>query len=122
MKQIGVPTNWEVVGGSPASWNASSNWVTKQKSTYTNRAVKLSISHKDYNCFEPMGFAHVRFSPFDSSDNSFKNLTCAKTRISENPIKPNKISSFFIVFQNTKKHIYEQKSEIINFVQGFPLF
>ena len=37
------------------------------------------------------------------------------------PNRPRK-SSFFIRFQKTKKRIYKQKSEIINFAQGFPLF
>ena len=67
----------------------------KRKNTYMNRKVELSISYKDFHCFELMGFAHVRFSPFDFSKKSFKKLTCEKTRISKKPIKTNIISTFW---------------------------
>ena len=70
-----------------------SHFFRKRKNTYTNRKVKLSISYKDVHCFEPMGFAHVRFLPFDLSKKSLKKITCEKTRISENPIKTNIIST-----------------------------
>ena len=70
-----------------------SYFFKKRKNTYINRKVKLSISYKDFHCFELMGFAHVRFSPFDFSKKSFKKLTCEKTRISEKPIKTNIIST-----------------------------
>ena len=65
----------------------------KQKNTYTNRKVKLSISYKDFHCFELMGFAHVRFVPFQLSKKSKKKQTCEKTRISENTVKTNIIST-----------------------------
>ena len=59
-----------------------------------NREVKLSISYKDFHCFELMGFAHVRFSPFDLFKEIVQKLTCDKTRISEKTIKTNIISTF----------------------------
>ena len=71
-----------------------SYFFKRRKNTNINRKVKLSISYKDFHCFELMGFAHIRFSPFDVSKKSFKKLTSEKTRISENHIKPNIISTF----------------------------
>ena len=71
-----------------------SHFFKKRKNTYKNRKVKLSISYKAFHCFEPMGFAHVRFFPSDFSKKSLKKLTCEKTRISENHIKTNIISTF----------------------------
>ena len=50
----------------------------QRKNTNTNRKLKVSISYKDFNCFEPMGFAHVHFFPFDFSNHSFKKLTSEK--------------------------------------------
>ena len=70
-----------------------SHFFKKGKNTYKNTKVKLSISYKDFHCFELMGFAHVRFLPFKFSNKSLKKLTCEKTRISENPIKTNIIST-----------------------------
>ena len=71
-----------------------SYFFKKRKNTYTNRKVKISISYKDFHCFELMGFAHVRFLPFAFSKKLLKKLTCDKTRISENLIKTNIISTF----------------------------
>ena len=65
----------------------------KRKNTYAKRKVKLSISYKDFHCFQVMGFAHLRFLPFNFSKKSVKKLTCEKTRISENLIKTNIIST-----------------------------
>ena len=50
----------------------------KRKNTYTKRKVKLSISYKDFHCFELMGFAHARFLSFDFSKKSIEKLTCEK--------------------------------------------
>ena len=54
----------------------------KLKNAYINRKVKLSILYRDFHCFEPMGFAHVRFFLFDFSKKSLNKLTCEKTHIS----------------------------------------
>ena len=83
-----------------------SHFFKKGKNTYKNTKVKLSISYKDFHCFQLMGFAHLHFSPFNFSKKLVKKLTCEKTRISENPIKTNiistcwppKITTFFHVF------------------------
>ena len=63
--------------------NYSVLYFPKNENAYINRKVKLSISYKDFHCFELMGFAHIRFSLFDVSKKSFKKLTCEKTRFSE---------------------------------------
>ena len=55
-----------------------SYFFKQRKNAYINRKVKLSISYKDFHCFEPMGFAHVRFFPFDFSKKSLKNTHLRK--------------------------------------------
>ena len=57
----------------------------KRKNTKKNRKVKLSLSYNDFHCFQLMGFAHVRFSLFDSPKKSFKKLTCEKNNVSFPP-------------------------------------
>ena len=64
-----------------SSWNKTFGIVIWRPCHFKFK-VKLLISDKDFHCFEPMGFAHVRFFPFDFSKKSFKKLTCEKTRIS----------------------------------------
>ena len=50
--------------------------------------MKLSISYGDFHCFELMGFAHVRFPPFDFSNHSFRKLTDEKHAFQKNILKP----------------------------------
>ena len=57
-----------------------SNFFKKQKKAYGNRKAKLSISYKIFNCFELMGFAHVRFFPSIFSKNRSKNAS-SKTHV-----------------------------------------
>ena len=55
--------------GLDPKWRARDPFFNKQKKVIfhelprTNK-LKLSISFGDYDCFEPMGFAQVRFSAF----------------------------------------------------------
>ena len=60
----------------------------KQKNTYTERKVKLSISYKDFHCFELMGFAHVRFLPFKFLKKSKKNKHAKKHAFQKTVLKP----------------------------------
>ena len=55
-----------------------SHFFKTRKNAYKNTKVKLSISYKDFHCFELMGFAHVRFLPFKFSKKSLNKLTCEK--------------------------------------------
>ena len=71
-----------------------SYFFNKQQNAYENRKAKLSLSCKDINCFELMGFAHVRFSPFNFSKESLKKRICKNTRISENLSKTNIMLTF----------------------------
>ena len=51
----------------------------------TKRTVKLSIAYKDFHCFEPMGFAHVRFLPFTVSKKIVKQTHLRKNTHFRNP-------------------------------------
>ena len=61
---------------------------------YINRKVKLSISYKDFHCFEPMGFAHVRFSSNFLFQKTQKNTLTKKTTFQKNLLKPTKYQHF----------------------------
>ena len=70
-----------------------SYFFKKRKNTYTSRKVKLSISYKDFHCFELMGFSCVRVSSIFFQQTQKKH-TREKTYVSEKPVKTNKISTF----------------------------
>ena len=71
-----------------------SYFFKKRKNAFETRKTKLSLSYEDFHCFELMGGTHVRFPPFNFSKKSLKKRICKNTRISENLIKTNVISTF----------------------------
>ena len=71
-----------------------SSFFKKRKNAYETRKAESSLSYKDFHCFELMGFAHVRFSALNFPKKSLKTHICENTRISENRIKTNIISTF----------------------------
>ena len=89
-----------------------SYFFEKQKKTYLNRKVKLSISHKDFHCFEPMGFSHVRVSSNFFSPKTQKKHTREKTYFSEkkNLLKPTKYQHFHLPKSSQKNVIFFRSS------------
>ena len=71
-----------------------SYFFKKRKNAYETRKAELSLSYGDFQCFELMGFAHVRFSALNFPKKSLKKRICENTRISDNHIKTNIISTF----------------------------
>ena len=88
-----------------------SYFFEKQKKVDLNRKVKLSISQKDFHCFELMGFANARFLPFDFSKKSLKKHTCEKTNFLEKRINTNEISTF------SPPKITTRKQSFLSFVK-----
>ena len=66
----------------------------KQKNTKKNRKAKLSLSYKDFHCFQLMGFTSDRVSSDFLVQKSPKKHTREKRHFSGKPIKTNKISTF----------------------------
>ena len=56
--------------------------IENQFVSYVFKKQKNAYEHRnDFHCHELIGFAHVRFSPFDFSKKSFKKRICENTRI-----------------------------------------
>ena len=62
-----------------------SHFFKKHKNAYETLKAESSLLYKDFHCFELMGFAYVRFSPFNFSKKSLKKRICKNTRISKKP-------------------------------------
>ncbi len=74
----------------------------KTKNAYENRKAKSSLSYKDFNCCELMGFAYVRFYHCKFSKKSLNKRISKNTRISKNPVKTNKITTCWSTKITTK--------------------
>ena len=68
------------------------------------RKPELSLSHKDFHCFELLGFPSDLFSPFYVSKKTLNKLPCESTCISENINITKVISTFRPLKITTKIH------------------